>query len=230
MQAGRKTWYFVAPGSKLGDVYNILHLPYTAMVLAFVLAGGVTAPQVHLDRIGAALAAYFVGLGIGAHALDQLELGGSRYVEMLSGRELAIMAVLGLCGAAAIGLYYALAVTAWLLPLIGAGLFFAVAYPLPSRMGNGLFHNELSFSFAWGFLPFVTGYFVESAMLTPFAIGAGAVAALAAAVEIRMSRRARAARKEGLPAVAFEGPERRLKILVMSTCAVALLLAAARLA
>lgn len=230
MQDRRQTWYFVASESKLADVYNILHLPYTAMVLGFVLAGAAVAPQVHLDRLGGALLAYFVGLGVGAHALDQLEPGGSSYVEKLSRRELAAIASLGLGGATVVGLYFALTVTGWLIPLIAAGLFFALAYPLPSRVGGGLFHNEVSFAFAWGFLPLVTSYVVDSVALTPVAIVSGIVAALTAAAEIRLSRRARMARKEGLPAQEFERPERWLKILVASTCAVGLVLIAARLA
>jgi hypothetical protein len=93
-----------------------------------------------------------------------------------------------------------------------------------------MFHNDLSFSFSWGFLPFVTSYFVNSATLTPFAVGFGTLAALAAAAEIRLSRRARNARKEDLPAVTFERPERNLKLLVASTCSLALLLTVVRLA
>jgi hypothetical protein len=228
LQDRRQTWYFVASGTKLADVYNILHLPYTAMVLGFVLAGAATAPQLHADRIAGALLAYFIGLGIGAHALDQLEPGGSSYVRRLSRSELEALAVFGLGGAAAVGLYFAFTVTVWLVPFIAAGLFFAVAYPLPSRVGGRLFHNEPGFSFSWGFLPFVTSYFVNSVSLTPFAVVGGLVAALAAAVEIRLSRRARNARKDGIPAAEYEGPERGLKVLVASTCCVAILLMVAR--
>jgi len=219
----------VTPESKLRDLYNILHLPYTAMVLAFVLAGAAAAPHIHLDRLAGTLLAYFVGLGIGVHALDQLEPAGSHYVERLGSHELVVMAILGLGGAAAIGLYFTTTVTEWLFPLIAAGLFFAVAYPLPSRVGHGWFHNDLSFSFSWGFLPLVTSYFVNSVELTPLAVGAGTLAALAAAAEIRLSRRARAARKEALPGASFGHLESELKLLVTATCSVALLMTAAKL-
>jgi len=218
----------VSTGSKLADVYNMLHLPYTAMVLGFVVSGAAIAPQVHLDRLAGALLAYFVGLGIGVHALDQLEPGGSSYVERLSESELTAMALLGLAVAAGIGFYFAITVTDWMIPLIIASLFFAVAYPLPSRVGGGLFHTPLSFSFAWGFLPLITSYIVESVSLTPLAVAAGGVAALAAAVELRLSRRARAARKRGV-SDEFKRHERGLKVLVVSTCSVAILLMAVRL-
>ncbi len=230
LQDRRKTWYFIAPESKLADVYNMLHLPYTAMALSLVLSGAALAPQVHTDRVIGALLAYFFGLGIGAHALDQLEPGGSHYVEKLSRSELAALSVLGLAAGVTIGLYFALTVTKWLIPLIAAGAFFAVAYPLPSRVAGGLFHNDLTFSVAWGFLPFLTSYLVNTVELAVAPVAAGFLAALAAWAEIRLSRRARALRKEGSPAATYEGLERELKMLVMTTCTVSLLLAVARLA
>jgi hypothetical protein len=229
LQGRRKTWYFIASDSKLADVYNILHLPYTAMALSLVLAGAAVAPQVHVDRVLGALVAYFFGLGVGAHALDQLEPGGSHYVERLSRSELAAMSVLGLTVGVAVGLYFALTVTEWLVPLIAAGVFFAIAYPMPSQVAGGLFHNDLTFSFSWGFLPFLTSYFVNSVELNVAPVAAGFLAALAAWAEIRLSRRARALRKEGSPAATYEGLERKLKILVVTTCTVSLMLVVARL-
>ena len=229
MHGRPKTWYFVRPGSKLADVYNILHVPYTAMVLAFVAIGAGVAPQVHVERLAAALVAYFLGLGVGAHAVDQLEPGGSHYVQSLSAGELRLMAAVGLGGGAALGVLYALTVTAWLLPLVGLGLFFALAYPLPSRVAGGRFHNDATFAFAWGFLPLVTSYYADSVMLTPVTLVVGAMTAIAAWTEIRLSRRARSARKEGAPSD-YEGPEKWLKALVAATCLAALALLAARLA
>jgi hypothetical protein len=223
-------WYFLDSRSKLADFYNILHLPYTAMVLSFVVAGTAAAPQVHLDRLVGAVVAYFLGLGIGAHALDQLEPGGSHYVGSLSRRELATMAALGEAAGVAIGMYYALTVTLWLVPLIALGLLFALAYPFPSRLLGGILHNNLSFSFAWGFLPFVTSYFVNSIELTPTSVVGGGLAALVAGAEVRLSRPARAARRAGRPRAAYAGLERKLKVLVVSTCLAALIFLVARLA
>jgi hypothetical protein len=66
------------------EFLNLLHLPYTAMVISFVAIGSIFAPRVYLDRSFAAVLAYFLGLGVGAHALDQLEPAGSHYVTLLS--------------------------------------------------------------------------------------------------------------------------------------------------
>ena len=230
MQGTRQVWYFVESQSKFGDLYNILHLPYTAMLLSFVVIGAAVSPGLHLDRLAATVCAYFLGLGIGAHAIDQLEPSGSHYVTKMGSEELVGLAAVGLVGGTTIGFYYALTLTAWLVPFILINLFFAVAYPLPSRVAGGFFHNNLSFAFAWGFLPSVTSYFVNSPALTAGSVVLGLPAAAVAWGEIRLSRRARMARKEGLPTADYEGPEKALGLLVASTCSIALLLLAVRLA
>ena len=229
MAMANKTWYFREPTSKLADVYNILHLPYTAMALSIVLAGAAAAPVLHADRVAGALAAYFFGLGFGAHALDQLEPRGSHYVEKLSRSDLAIIGVMGLGLGVAIGLYFALTVSLLLIPLIAAGAFFAVAYTLPSRAAGGLFHNSLSFSFSWGSLPFFTSYYVNSLSLSATAIAGCLLAGLAAWCEIRLSRRSRAMRKSGAPDSALGGIEWKLKALVAATCAASLVVTLFRL-
>jgi hypothetical protein len=230
LQGTRQAWYFVESQSKLGDLYNILHLPYTAMLLAFVVIGAAVSPGFHLDRLAATIAAYFLGLGIGAHAIDQLEPGGSHYVKKMGSKELVGLAAIGLVGGTAIGFYYALSLTLWLVPFILVNLFFAIAYPLPSRVAGGLFHNNLNFAFAWGFLPFITSYFVNSLALTFTGLILGLPAAAVAWSEIHLSRRSRLARKESLPSANQGGLETVLKLLVLSTCSVALLLLVGRLA
>lgn len=229
MGGTRQTWYFVDSHSKLADLYNILHLPYTAMLLALVTIGAAVSQAFSPERLAATVVAYFLGLGVGAHALDQLEPEGSRYVEEMGSRELAGIAIVGLGGATAIGAYYAVSLTLWLIPFILVNLFFAIAYPLPSLVGRGLFHNDISFSFAWGFLPFATSYFVNSLSLAPPGLILGLPAAAAAWGEISLSRRARAARRDGLPSAQYAAEETALKLLVVSTCALALLLLAGRL-
>ncbi len=228
-EATRQTWYFMPPVSKLSDAYNLLHLPYTAMLLSFVAIGASVSPQLHLDRLAAALVAYFLGLGVGAHSLDQLEPSGSHYVQKMTGRDLALGATIGLAGGTAIGAYYALTVTVWLIPFIVANLFFAFAYPLPSRVAGGLFHNNASFALAWGLLPFLTSYFVNSQDLVRLGVAACLPVTAAAWTEIHLSRRARAARREGVPPERYRGDEKALKLLVASTCLSALVLVAARL-
>jgi hypothetical protein len=52
---------------------TLLHLPYTAWHLSYVALGTAAASGViHGDRLAAALGAFFLAVGIGAHALDEL--------------------------------------------------------------------------------------------------------------------------------------------------------------
>lgn len=209
-------------GSKMREFLNLLHLPYTAMVISFVAIGSVFAPRVYLDRSFAAVLAYFLGLGIGAHALDQLEPAGSRYIIMLSRSELRGIAIAGLVGALALGAYYAVTLAPLLVIFVGAELFFVLAYPLPSYVAGGRFHNNLSFVFSWGCLPCLTGYYVNALTLTPPALLLGAMTAGASWAEIVLSRRARDARRQGLPRETYGKPEAGLKLLALVVCSVAL--------
>ena len=54
------------------DLVTLLHPPYTAWHLSYVALGAAAAPTVHADRLGAALGAFFLAVGISAHALDEL--------------------------------------------------------------------------------------------------------------------------------------------------------------
>lgn len=214
MPAAKPAWYFVSSSSKLGDVLNLLHLPYTGMVLAFVVIGAAAAPRAYPDRLIATLAAYFLGLGVGAHALDQLEPNGSHYVQSLTRRDLALLGAVGMAGAVAIGGFYAATVAPFLALFILAGVFFALAYTLPTFVGGGLFHNNVSFAIAWGYLPYLTSYYVNSQSITLIALLAGVPLAFAALVEITLSRSARRARSRGLPPEAYSTGEAALRLLV----------------
>ncbi len=57
---------------------GLLFLPYTGMVLAYSVIGSILADPIHWDRVAAIIVIYFLGLGIGAHALDAL---GSKTVK-----------------------------------------------------------------------------------------------------------------------------------------------------
>ncbi len=210
----RPAWYFVDSASKLEDLFNLMHLPYTGMVLSFALIGALAAPTVFPDRVAATLAAYFLGLGIGAHSLDQLDPRGSHYSTYLSASELVILGAVGLTGAISIGAYYAATVAPYLILLIVAGVFFAVAYALPSFVGRGIFHNNLCFSFSWGYLPYLTSYYVNSQSVPLIALLGGLPIALAALAEIMLSRSVRRSRKEAEVADVYAGKELALKFLV----------------
>src|SRR4029453_2449474 len=54
------------------DYVTLLHLPYTAWHLSYVAIGCALAPVLLVDRLLAALLAFFLALGVAAHALDEL--------------------------------------------------------------------------------------------------------------------------------------------------------------
>ena len=60
-----------APGG-WRDLVTLLHPPYTAWHLSYVALGAAAAPAVHADRLLAALGAFFLAVGVCAHALDEL--------------------------------------------------------------------------------------------------------------------------------------------------------------
>ncbi len=67
----RPAFYALAPGG-WRDLITLLHPPYTAWHLSYVALGAAVAPTIHAGRLGAALAAFFLAVGIAAHALDEL--------------------------------------------------------------------------------------------------------------------------------------------------------------
>ncbi len=137
---------------------TILHPPYTAWHLSYVAIGAALAPTFVLWRLGAALGAFFLALGVACHALD--ELADRPLGTRLSHGALVALAVVGLGGAVAIGILGAVIVSAWLLPLVAVGTFLALAYNL--ELFRGHFHTDVWFAVGWGAFPAFTGWFVEA--------------------------------------------------------------------
>src|SRR6266498_379771 len=54
------------------DYWTLLHPPYTAWHLSYVVFGAVVARSFDGGRLGASVLAFFLGVGITAHALDEL--------------------------------------------------------------------------------------------------------------------------------------------------------------
>src|SRR3954462_4560551 len=121
----RPAFYALRSGGWRGLV-TLLHAPYTAWHLSYVALGAAAAPVLHADRLLAALGAFFLAVGICAHALD--ELHGRPLGTRLSDRTLIALAAVGLVGAVAIGVAGVFIVSASLVPLVLAGSFIVVAY------------------------------------------------------------------------------------------------------
>jgi hypothetical protein len=140
------------------DLVTLLHPPYTAWHLSYVVLGAAVAPTVHADRVGAALAAFALAVGVAAHALD--ELHGRPLRTRLSNRALVALAGGALAGAVAIGIAGALTVSLTLIPFIAAGIFLTIAYSL--ELAGGRFHSDAWFALAWGGFPALTSYWANA--------------------------------------------------------------------
>ena len=174
------------------DYVTLLHLPYTAWHLAYVVVGGCLAAEVSWGRLGLTVLAFFLAMGIGAHALD--ELADRPLQTAIPGRVLVGLAVGSVVCACAIGVAVAVDFSLWLLPLIALGAFLVPAYNL--ELFGGRFHSDLWFAVAWGAFPVVTGYVAceGSPRLVAF-VAAGWATALSLA-QRRLSTPVRRIRRE----------------------------------
>jgi hypothetical protein len=173
----RPAFYALAPGS-WRDWWTVLHPPYTLWHLSYVAFGAATEDTVDLYRLGMSLLGFFLGVGIAAHALD--ELRGRPLATGIPDRVLIAAAVIGLLGAAVIGVIGVVQVSGWLAVFIAAGAFLVVAYNL--ELLGGAFHSDLWFALAWGGFPALTGAFAQRGRLTVAAVlVAGACVAFSAA-------------------------------------------------
>jgi hypothetical protein len=174
--SARPAFYALAPGG-WRDYVTLLHPPYTLWHLSYVVIGGCLAPHVPAGRLALTALAFFLGLGIGAHALD--ELNGRPLQTRIPRGMLVALAVSSLAGASAIGIVVAFAHNLWLLPFVAFGAFIACAYNL--ELFGGRFHNGFWLAVAWGAFPVVTAYFAAADRIT----GEALLAALFAAFLIR---------------------------------------------
>src|SRR5690242_2276069 len=128
------------------DLITLLHPPYTAWHLSYVVIGAAVAPHIYANRLIAALGAFFLAVGISAHALD--ELHGRPLGTKLSRPTLIALAVTGLVGAVAIGVAGVIVVSPLIAPLVLAGALLVPAYNL--ELFGGRLHDDTWFALAWG--------------------------------------------------------------------------------
>jgi hypothetical protein len=180
MSENRPAFYALAPGG-WRDWWTLLHPPYTLWHLSYVAIGAATAAEVDLYRLGMSLLGFFLGVGLAAHALD--ELRGRPLGTSISDRMLQGLAIVSLAGAAAVGVVGIVQVSAWLATFIVAGAFLVVAYNL--ELLGGMFHSDLWFAVAWGGFPALTGAFAQGGRLEAAAVlVAGACVAISAAQRV----------------------------------------------
>src|SRR5579864_2065512 len=174
-------YYAAKSGGWRRDVIALLHPPYTAWHLSYVLIGAGLAPRIDLVRLLATLFAFFFAVGISAHALD--ELRGRPLRTEIPSSALWTAAIAGLLAAVALGVAGMTVVGIGLLPFVAAGVLFVFAYNL--ELLGGRLHGDFWFALSWGAFPVLTAYFAQTGRLS-----LGAIAAAAAAYALAYGQRA----------------------------------------
>jgi hypothetical protein len=173
------------------DLVTILHPPYTAWHLSYVAIGAAAAPALYAGRLGAALAAFFLAVGVSAHAFD--ELAGRPLRTALTNRTLIVLAVAGLVGAVAIGVAGVIVVSPLLAPFVVVGAFLVLAYNL--ELAGGRFHTDTWFAIAWGAFPAFTGYFANALEIRPEGVLVAGACYLLSVAQRRLSTPVRELRR-----------------------------------
>jgi hypothetical protein len=186
----RPAFYALASGG-WRDLVTLLHPPYTAWHLSYVVLGAAAAPTLHGGRLAATLGAFFLAVGVSAHALD--ELNGRPLQTRLGERTLISLAVVALAGAVAIGIAGAILVSPLLLALVALGAVLVPAYNL--ELAGGWIHTDAWFAVAWGGFPAFTGYFAQSLAIRPAGVLVAAGCCLLSLAQRRLSTPVRELRR-----------------------------------
>jgi len=186
--------YYAARSGGWRDLWTLLHPPYTAWHLSYVVIGACLAPTVRVDRLVATVLAFFFAVGIAAHALD--EWNGRPLRTRIPAPALVTLASLGIAAAIVLGVVGVRRVGWPLIPFIVAGPVLVVAYNL-DLAGR---HKDGLFALAWGGFPVLAAYVAQAGTLRWAAVlAAGAATALSIA-QRHLSTPARLLRRQAVGA------------------------------
>ena len=171
--AERPAYYAARPGG-WRDWWTLLHPPYTAWHLSYAVIGAALAPRVQTSRLIATVLAFFLAVGLAAHALD--ELRGRPLRTRIPAPALVAVVVVGLAGALALGVAGVYRVGWTLIPFMVVGPVLVIAYN--AELYDGAMHTDFGFAAAWGAFPVLTGYVAQAGSLAvaPVLAAAGAFA------------------------------------------------------
>jgi len=153
--------FYARRGSVVSDWWTLLHPPYTAWHLSYVALGAAVAPTRDWTALALSLLAFFLAVGLAAHALD--ELRGRPLRTEISASTLWAVSGLALAGAVGLGIAGAFFHRGpdWALALaIPVGATLVVGYNL--ELFEGRLHNNHVFAWAWGGFPVAVGYLAQS--------------------------------------------------------------------
>ena len=187
--------YYAARQGPWRDWWTLLHPPYTAWHLSYVVIGACLAPVVKLVPLLWTLGAFFLAVGVAAHALD--ELHGRPLRTRISGPVLVAVSVASLAGALGFGVYGVIRVGWTLVPFMVAGPVLVIAYN--AELLHGVVHNDIGFAAAWGSFPVLTAYVAETGRLAVAPVLAAGAALGLSAAQRSLSTPARLLRRKSGP-------------------------------
>lgn len=183
--------FYALPGGGWRDYWSLLHPPYTLWHLSHVVIGACVASSLRVGWLLETVAAFFLAMGVAAHALD--ELNGRPLGTRIPRAVLIGLAGAGLAGAVALGAHGASEISPWIWAFIVLGGFLVPAYNL--EWFGGLVHSDLWFALAWGAFPALTASFAQSARVTPAAVVVAAGCAALSAAQRALSTPVRRLRR-----------------------------------
>lgn len=186
----RRPAFYAPTGSVTGDVVSLLHVPYTIWHLSYVPIGAALAPDLDWLVLGGTLTAFAIGLGIGAHALDEVK--GRPLGTGLSDRVLWAMGLGAMGVSLAIAIVGAFVVSPWVILWAIVGILLAVGYALEWPV----LHTDLGFGLAWGSFPLLVGFWAQTQTLTPAVLAMAVMACLLSLAQRALSTPARFVRRK----------------------------------
>ncbi len=189
----RPAFYAARPGA-WRDWWTLLHPPYTAWHLAYVVIGASLAPRIRLTPLLATVLAFFLAVGVSAHAFDELH-GRPLHTGIPSG-VLVVVAIASLLGAVGIGVVGVTRVGWPIVPFLVAGPLLVVGYNF--ELFGGVLHNDATFAVAWGGFPLLTGYVAQAGALALAPVAAAVGACMLSGAQRQLSTPARLLRRRAV--------------------------------
>ena len=227
-KSGRLNEWFVP---KFGPIkfriaIGILFLPYTAMCISFALLGSLISPSIYWDRIISIVLIYFFALGIAGHFADSIGSRKKPWGEEISLRTSWVILLSSLSISYAMGIYYIVYFVPLLSVIAVAEGFFLFAYNF-EKFG-GRFHTNFWFVIAWGSLPVLSGFVMQTNSITLESILLATLAGVISYFEISLSRPYKVLKYSNMKSGLVSVLERYLKIISLGTIAIAVLSLALR--
>ena len=163
----RPAFYAAGPGG-WRDWWTVLHPPYTAWHLSYVVIGASLVSRLDGPRLLLSVGAFFAAVGVAAHALDERHDRPLR--TQIPDRSLTFAVVVGLAVAVGLGVVNAFVVGWGLVPFLVIGPLLVVAYNL--ELFGGIVHTDVGFAASWGAFPVLAGYAGQQGTMSVAAVAA----------------------------------------------------------